>query len=87
MQKEQANFRIDSAAKKQAYLVLEEIGIKPADAVNMYMHYIAAHGELPFHPRIPNYQTRKTMQDTDQGIGLVNHSNSDEMFSDLLDNV
>lgn len=83
MQREQANFRIDSDAKEKAYIVLQEIGIKPTDAVNMFMRYIAAHGELPFKPRVPNAQTLQSMKDTEKGIGLKHFDSEKEMFDHL----
>ena len=57
MAKEQANFRLDAAAKKKAYAVFKQIGIKPTDAVNMFIHHVAMYGELPFKPAIPNAET------------------------------
>jgi addiction module RelB/DinJ family antitoxin len=80
MNKEQANFRIDSQAKKEAYHVLSKIGIKPTDAVNMLMHHIAMYKELPFKPSIPNNETLKTFADTDAGIGLNKYKNIDDIL-------
>lgn len=83
MSKEQANFRIDAEAKKTAYQVLSRIGIKPTDAVNMFMHHIAMFKELPFKPAIPNAETLQTFKDTDAGIGLTKHNNIDDIFTNL----
>jgi DNA-damage-inducible protein J len=83
MQKEQANYRIDADAKKQAYAVLGKIGIKPTDAVNMFMHHIALFKELPFKPGIPNAKTLKTFADTDANIGLTRHKSVDDIFTKL----
>lgn len=83
MQKEQANFRIDADAKKQAYAVLQEIGIKPTEAVNMFMRHIAMYGELPFKPKIPNEETLQTFRETDEGKNLTFHDSIDDFFSAL----
>lgn len=83
MQKEQANFRIDADAKTKAYMVLQEIGIKPTDAVNMFMRYIAMFGELPFKPHIPNEETLQTFADTDQGKNLTRYDGVDDIFKKL----
>ncbi len=91
MQKEQANYRIDTAAKRKAYKVLGEIGIKPTDAVNMLMHNIAMFGKLPFQPSIPSYETseitkpkiiktEKTLENNNDNIELTNHDIIDNMF-------
>ena len=67
--KEQANFRIDSEVKSQAYAVLEQMGMKPTDAVNMFMHHIAMFKELPFKPSIPNAETLEAMRELEEGRG------------------
>ncbi|ODS23237.1 hypothetical protein AB835_09780 [Candidatus Endobugula sertula] len=83
MPKEQANYRIDSDAKKQAYAVLESIGIKPTDAVNMFIHHIAMFKELPFRPSLPNAETIATFEDTDAGRNLTEHKSVDDIFANL----
>lgn len=50
---EQSNYRLDKEAKAKAYAIFAQIGLKPTDAVNMFMHYVAMHGRLPFQPRVP----------------------------------
>jgi DNA-damage-inducible protein J len=83
MQKEQANFRLDAEAKTQAYQILDRMGIKPTDAVNMLMHHIALFGELPFQPRVPNHETIQTFQKTDAGQDLTHHRSVDDIFTSL----
>lgn len=63
MAKEQANFRLDREAKRKAYAVFEQIGIKPTDAVNMFIHHVAMYGELPFKPSIPNPDTIAALEE------------------------
>ena len=82
MLKEQANYRIDAHAKRQAYTVLKHIGIKPTDAVNMLMHHIAMFGELPFHPRVPNVETLEAMEELENGGGKI-YTTSQDMYDDL----
>jgi DNA-damage-inducible protein J len=83
MHKEQANFRLDADAKAQAYQILDRMGIKPTDAVNMLMHHIALFGELPFQPRVPNHETIQTFQKTDTGQDLTHHRSVDDIFTSL----
>ncbi len=83
MPKEQANYRIDIEAKEKAYIVLNQIGIKPTDAVNMLMHHIAMFGELPFKPSIPNIETLQTFKDTDEGKNLTQHNSVSDIFEKL----
>jgi addiction module RelB/DinJ family antitoxin len=83
MPKEQANYRVDADAKAQAYAVLDRIGIKPTDAVNMLMHHIAMFKELPFKPSIPNAETRATFEDTDADKNLTEHKSVDDIFNNF----
>ena len=83
MPKEQANYRIDTEAKQEAYAVLNQIGIKPTDAVNMLMHHIAMFKELPFKPRIPNVETLQTFKDTDAKENLTYHDSVEDIFKNL----
>ena len=83
MSKEQANYRIDAEAKEKAYIVLNQIGIKPTDAVNMLMHHIAMFGELPFKPSIPNAETLETFKDTDERKNLTQHNSVSDIFEKL----
>ena len=83
MPKEQANYRLDADVKEQAYAVLSRMGIKPTDAVNMFMHHIAMFKELPFKPSIPNTETVATFEDTDAGRNLTQHNNVDDIFNRL----
>ena len=68
MAKIQANYRIDLEHKKQAEAVLSKIGLKPTDAINMFMHHIAMFGELPFKPSVPNAETLKVFKETDLSL-------------------
>jgi addiction module RelB/DinJ family antitoxin len=83
MSKVQTNYRIDTDAKDQAYLVLDQIGIKPTDAVNMLMHHIAMFKKLPFLPSVPNTETKKVFEDTDAGKDLTRYKNAEEMLAAL----
>lgn len=69
MRKEQTNFRVDADAKKAAYAVLETLGLKPTDAVNMFIHHIAMYKELPFQPKIPNDETLEAFKELENGGG------------------
>ena len=38
---------------------------------------------LPFEVRIPNEETRKVLQESDQGKNLVHYDSLDDVFEDL----
>lgn len=83
MRKEQANYRLDAEAKRQAYKVLSQIGLRPTDAVNMFMRHIAMYGELPFKPSVPNDETLATFEKTDKEQELTRHAILDDIFKDV----
>lgn len=83
MTKVQVNYRIDAVQKSNAEAVLQKIGLKPTDAVNMLMSHIAMFGELPFKPSIPNSETLKVFKETDAGQGLTSYASIDDIFEDL----
>ncbi len=61
--KEQANFRLDADVKAKAYAIFEKMGIKPTDAVNMFINHVALFGELPFRPSVPNEATLAALKE------------------------
>ena len=85
MTKVQANYRLDAKQKQEAEAVLHRIGLKPTDAVNMFMRHIAMYGELPFKPSVPNAETVKVFKDTDAKIGLTKHKKVSDIFESLAD--
>ncbi|MCK6619898.1 MAG: type II toxin-antitoxin system RelB/DinJ family antitoxin [Calditrichaceae bacterium] len=48
------NTRIDSSLKKEAENILQNIGLKPSEAINIFYRMIVAHKGLPFELRIPD---------------------------------
>ncbi len=41
------NVRIDDVTKQQAFLVFEELGISPSQAVRIFLDYVAKTGKMP----------------------------------------
>ena len=54
--------RIDENIKREATLVLREIGLTPAAAFRMMMRRIAATNEIPFDLLIPNAETVEALE-------------------------
>ena len=83
MAKRQANFRVDADMQDRAYEVLDKLGIRPSDAISMFLNHVAMHNELPFQPKIPKNEIVNGFKETDKGIGLKTHNSVDDMFNDL----
>jgi len=76
------NLRLDVDAKKQAYKIFSKVGIKPAQAVNLFLRQVALHGGIPFDIKVPNAETTEAMEEL-AGGGGTRYKNSQEMYDDL----
>lgn len=74
--------RIDEEIKKEAAIVLAEIGLTVSDAFRMMLIRIAREKALPFEPLVPNKETIAAMKAARRG-DLVTVGN----ISNLLDSL
>ena len=51
--KKQVHFLTDPLTKKRARKVFERMGLDLSTGLNMYLHYVAVHGRIPFEPELP----------------------------------
>jgi len=82
MPTEPTNFRLDIEAKKKAYAIFAKVGIKPAQAINLFFRQVELHKGLPFDVKIPNAETIEAMDELANGGGKL-YKNSKAMFKDL----
>lgn len=82
MKTESTSLRLDADAKKAAYAVFEEVGLKPAQAVNLFLRQVALHRGLPFAVAVPNDDTQAAMDELKQGGGKK-FKTTDDFYSDL----
>ena len=75
---EPTNLRLDVAAKKHAYKVFAKVGLKPAQAVNLFLRQVALQGGIPFDIKIPNADTIEAMEELANGGG--EHAKTSEEF-------
>ncbi len=75
--------RVEPHLKGVAESILEALGISPTQAISMLYKQIAFRHEWPVELKVPNVETRQVFENTDQGIGLVESENVDEMFKKL----
>ena len=59
--------RIDSDLKREANLVLSEMGLSMSDAIRLLLVRVVAERALPFAVRVPNAETQHAMRDARQG--------------------
>lgn len=82
MSTEPTSLRLDAEAKKKAYAIFEALGLKPTQAINLFLNQVALRKGLPFEIKIPNADTIAAMKDLDDGQGQ-RYKNADELFNDL----
>jgi len=82
MSTEPTNLRLDANTKKKAYAIFAKVGIKPAQAVNLFLRQVVLHKGLPFEVKIPNKETVEAMEELARGGGK-RYGNSREMYKDL----
>ena len=75
--------RVEPHLKDMAEGILEALGITPTQAVSMLYKQIVFRHEWPVELKVPNAETVQVFEDTDQGVGLVESENVDEMFKKL----
>lgn len=75
--------RIEPDLKVVAEAVLNELGMTPTQAVNMLYRRIARDHAWPLELKVPNMQTRQALEETDQGIGLLECKDLDDLFGQL----
>jgi DNA-damage-inducible protein J len=75
--------RIEPDLKAKAETVLHLLGITPTQAVTMLYENVAREQEWPIALKIPNASTRKALDETDKGIGLVDCGSVDDLFDKL----
>ena len=82
MTTEPTSLRLDAEAKAKAYAVFEQLGVKPAQAVNMFLNQVALQGGMPFDIKVPNAETLEAMEELADGGGR-HYKSTQEMFEDL----
>ncbi|MGH1379200.1 MAG: type II toxin-antitoxin system RelB/DinJ family antitoxin [Alphaproteobacteria bacterium] len=82
MSTEPTSLRLDSDAKKQAYAIFEQVGLKPTQAINLFLKQVALRGGIPFDIKVPNADTLVAMDELENGKG-ARFKSKDELFEDL----
>ena len=82
MTTEPTNLRLNVKTKKQAYAIFEQVGLKPAQAFNLFLQQVALQRGLPFDVKIPNEETLEAMQELENGGGY-RAKNSEELYKKL----
>jgi DNA-damage-inducible protein J len=77
------NARTERELKKEVEVILKSLGISTTEAINIFFHQVKLRRGLPFPVEIPNDETLKVFQDSEEGKGLVACKDADDMFERL----
>jgi len=75
--------RIPPDVKHDAEIVLDALGITRTQAITMLYKRLAVSHEWPWKLHVPNAETRKAFEETDNGIGLTECDSADDMFKKI----
>jgi len=75
--------RIEPELKETVEAILKELGLNPTQAITLFYRQIMINRGLPFVLRVPNENTRQTLDDTDSGKNLVYCRDADDLFKRL----
>lgn len=76
--------RIDPNLKEEAELILEEQGIKPAQAITIFYTEITRTGGFPFLPsKVPNKKLANDLEKVKTGKGVKTYKNKKALFDAL----
>ena len=75
--------RMEPELKASAESIFRELGLNSSQAISIFYKQVELSGGLPFKVVVPNEQTRKTFQQTDDGQDLTVCEDAQDMFKKL----
>jgi addiction module RelB/DinJ family antitoxin len=79
-------FRIDAKEKAETFAILDNMGIKPSQAVRLFFRQIRKTKTIPFPiEHIPNEKTAKALLLPDSQKGYKSFDTVEALFADLND--
>jgi DNA-damage-inducible protein J len=75
--------RTDEDLKERVEGILHDLGMTTTEVVNLLFRQIDLTRGVPFAVRLPNAETRKTLDKSARGEDVKRFKNIDEMFKDL----
>ena len=79
----QINTRTEMELKAEVEGILKTLGLSTSEAINIFFRQVKLRRGLPFPVEIPNDATLKVFKDSEDGKGLVECKDADDMFNRL----
>ena len=82
---ETLHIRVSQNVKEEAEVLLNQMGMSTAEAVNIFLSQIIINGGIPFaiRAKLPNDTTKQAMYEAENGINVKKFANADDMFKEL----
>jgi len=75
--------RTDEKLKEQVEGIFHKLGMTTTEAINLFYRQVRIYRGLPFLVRLPNAETRRTLEKSARGEDVKTFKNIDELFKDL----
>lgn len=75
--------RTDPRLKTQVENIFRKLGLSSTEAINLFYHQVKIRKGLPFRVEIPNEETRKTLEGSARGEGIIESRDADDLFKKL----
>ena len=77
------NARTERELKKEVEGILQSLGMSTTEAINIFFRQVKLRRGLPFPVEIPNEETLVVFHESEEGEGLVECKDADDMFKRL----
>ena len=77
------NARTERELKKEVEEILKSLGISTTEAINIFFRQVKLRRGLPFPVEIPNEETLRVFHESEEGKGLVDCKDADDIFEKL----
>jgi DNA-damage-inducible protein J len=75
--------RTDEKLKDQVETIFHRLGMTTTEAINLFYRQVKVHRGLPFLVRLPNAETRKTLEKSARGEDVIESKDADDLFKKL----
>jgi len=77
------NARTERELKEEVEGILKTLGISTTEAINIFFRQVKMRRGLPFSVEIPNDETLAAFRDSEEGKGLTECKDADDVFKRL----
>jgi DNA-damage-inducible protein J len=76
--------RVDAKLKADAEAVLDQLGLTASDAIRLFYRQVALRKGLPFDVKVPNAETRRAMNELDEGKDVTRYDDFDDFRTAMM---